>query len=264
MFIPVRFKTTIQVPIAELHGDFDEIILSKLQDELEGKCSRFGFIKPDSLKIESRSCGRFIKQHFNGYVQYEVICRSEVCNPAKDSHIEAIVKNKNVMGILAESNIEINGKEVTILDILVPRRAAGIVSEIDLDALNIGDKFNIMVMGKSYQLNDSKISIIARGIKKKEGQENINYIDGEEPPESESEGDGDADEDIINGDDDSESNEDKNSIESEIKKFGGLDLYDDVLGGDEETEYNEGGSSTSEVNGEESDVGGDEDEEEYY
>ena len=260
MFIPVRFRTTIQLPIAELHGVFDEIILSKLQDELEGKCSRFGFIKLDSLKIESRSCGRFIKQHFNGYVHYEVICRSEVCNPAKDSHIEAIVKNKNVMGILAESNIEINDKEVTILDIIVPRRAAGIVSEIDLDTLNIGDKFNVMVMGKSYQLNDSKISIIGRAIKKK-NEQNINYIDGEEAGEDaagESEDEGDAEEDIIGGNSDSESNEDKDSIDSETKEFGGLDLYDDVLGGDDAGEYDNEDDIGDE--GDEDDEDGEEDE----
>lgn len=238
MFFPIRFKTNIQIPISELYDNFDEILLNKLQSEFEGKCSRFGFIKPDSIIIEKRSCGRFIKQHFNGYVSFEIISKADACNPPKNTRVEAIVKNKNALGILAESIINVNGKDIPILDIIVPRRAAGIVSEIDLDELNIGDKFNVMVMGKSYQLNDSKISIIGRGVNtltsgKVEVNELSDLVEGEEENSEE--------ENSEENSENSEENEDDNSsIESETKVVGGLDLYeDDLLGGNENSDNSE-------------------------
>lgn len=235
MFLPIRFRTNIQLPIADLRGDFGEILVQKLHNELAGKCSRFGFIKPNSIQIEKRSCGKFIKQHFNGYITYELICRSEVCNPPKDSKVEAVVKNKNALGILAESSITIDGKDITILDIIIPRRAAGITSEIDLDTLNIGDKFHIMVMGKCYQLNDSKISIIGRAIHPtkmrgvKEG-ELIDEVAEADAPEDEVAGEEDVDDDDGSSSDDSSAKSEAES-EEEVKDIivGGLD--DDILGG---------------------------------
>jgi len=264
MFIPIRFRTSIQLPISELHGDFDEILLTKLQEELEGKCSRFGFIKPDTLVIESRSCGKFIKQHFNGYVIYEVICRSDVCNPAKDSRVEATVKNKNALGILAESNIKIHGKDITILDIIVPRRAAGIVSEIDLDSLNIGDTFNVMVMGKSYQLNDSKISIIGRGVHSLTNKaEDIGERDLVEPDEKSASEDGDGSESDAEGQesDDKESTGGDDPQHSDDEKIiSGVDIFDDVLGGEDLGIYGgDGDDPDGDGDDEEAEGGGDED-----
>jgi len=258
MFIPIRFRTSIQLPISELHGDFDEILLLKLQDELEGKCSRFGFIKPDTLIIEKRSCGKFIKQHFNGYVSYEVICRSDVCNPAKNSRVEAVVKNKNALGILAESDIVIHGKNITILDIIVPRRAAGIVSEIDLDELNIGDRFNVMVMGKSYQLNDKKISIIGKGVQTLSDKTETTEALAEDLEEGSDTGEAESDEE----DDQSESPDDDKASgggDSDVREIEDLDLYggdDELLGGliggaddDEEEGSAEDGSDAEEEDG---------------
>jgi DNA-directed RNA polymerase subunit E'/Rpb7 len=163
MFFPVRFKTSVQLSPADLHDDFDTIILQKLRKTLEGVCSRYGYIKTGSLEIVKRSSGKLMKQHFNGYVYFTVICKGEVCNPAKDMVIEAKVVNKNALGILAESYIE--GNTVPVLDIIVPKKTAGIISEIDIDDISIGDNVFVMVIGKRFQLNDSKISIIGRVVR---------------------------------------------------------------------------------------------------
>lgn len=163
MFFPVRFKTSVQLAPADLHDDFDTIILHKLRKTLEGVCSRYGYIKTDSLEIVKRSSGKLMKQHFNGYVYFTVVCKGEVCNPAKDMVIEAKVVNKNALGILAESYIE--GNTVPVLDIIVPKKTAGIISEVDIDDISIGDNVFVMVIGKRFQLNDSKISIIGRVVR---------------------------------------------------------------------------------------------------
>ena len=168
LFIPLKFKSHVQLIPAELGKDLNEVITSKLKKMYEGVCSRFGYVKPGSLKIIQRSAGQFIKQHFNGHIRFEVIMIGEVCNPLVGMIVNGRVKNKNQMGILAESFIEIDKKKLSVLDIIIPKRSAGIQSEIDLDQLEIDSIIQIEVLGKRYQLNDTRISIIGKAIQKPE------------------------------------------------------------------------------------------------
>jgi len=165
MFFPVRFRTHIQLSPLELSSNFDDVIKTKMKENLEGLCSRFGYIKPGSLQIIKRSAGLFGKQHFNGYIRFDLLCKGEACNPPQGLVVEAIVKNKNALGLLAESSMFINGEKIPVLDIIVPKKSNGIASDIDLDEVQTGDSIYIMVMGKRYQLNDTNISIIGRAVK---------------------------------------------------------------------------------------------------
>jgi len=165
MFFPIRFRTHIQLSPLELSNNFDDIIKNKMNETLEGVCSRFGYIKPGSLQIVKRSAGLFGKQHFNGYIRFDLLCKGEACNPPQGLVVEAIVKNKNALGLLAESSMFINGTKIPVLDIIIPKKSNGISSEIELDEVQIGDTIYVMVMGKRYQLNDTNISIIGRAVK---------------------------------------------------------------------------------------------------
>ena len=164
LFLPIKFKSIVQLSAEEIDSNYQERILDKLKEKYEGKCSKFGFIKPDTLQIFKRSYGSFIKEHFNGFIKYEIICKAEVCNPIQGSIIQAVIRNKNQMGILAESSIELNDNKIPILDIIIPIRSVGIISEVNLDNLQIDNVIKIEVVGKKYQLNDKKISIIGRVI----------------------------------------------------------------------------------------------------
>ena len=215
MFLPIRFKTNVELTPHDLTQDFNAKIKEKLQTKLEGICTRYGYIKPGSLDIIRRSSGKFIKQHFNGHIHFDILCKGEVCNPPKGLIVEAQVKNKNTLGLLAEGIMKIDDTEVSILDIIVPKKAAGIVSEINIDTVEIGDTINIMIMGKRFQMNDNKISIIGRAVKNKVPVK-------EEPLESndEAEIEGDIDEDDLSdveSFDDDESKEGDNSDEDEVK-----------------------------------------------
>jgi DNA-directed RNA polymerase subunit E'/Rpb7 len=161
-FFPVRFKTYVQLAPAELTDDFEECILGKLRKTYEGVCSRYGFIKPTTLRLVQRSAGQLMKPHFNGYIRFEAIVVGEVCNPTKGTVVEAVVKAKNNLGLLAESSVDVAGEPLPILDIIVPKRSAGIASEVDLDDVAVRQKVFVEVMGKRYQLKDRKISIIGR------------------------------------------------------------------------------------------------------
>lgn len=223
MFLAVKFKTSVQLAPTDLHDDFDIVILSKLQRTLEGVCSKYGYIKRGSLEIVKRSAGKLMKQHFNGYIYFTVICKAKVCNPSKDMVVQAKVVLKNALGILAESYID--DSDIPVLDIIVPKKTAGIVSEIDVDDVNIGETVYITVIGKRFQLNDPKISIIGKIVRDpkeppvitddiiEEGEEEIESDDAEDVDVSDDE---EADADGENADAD---------VEAEVEE-GGATEYD--------------------------------------
>jgi len=164
LFIPIKFKTSVQLIPSELSKNFEDIIFKKIKTSLENVCSKHGYIKNNSIKIIKRSIGSFKKQHFNGNIIFDIECIAEICNPAQGSIIKCTVKAKNSLGILAEGFYD----KVPILEIIIPKISAGIQSEINIDKVNIGDEIKIEVCGKKFQLFDKHISIIGKAIKDKE------------------------------------------------------------------------------------------------
>lgn len=160
LFVPIKFKTFVQLAPYEIGTtDYDKLIEKKLRTTYEGVCTRYGYLRPNSIEVTKRSMGLCMKHHFNGYFRFEVHCKGEVCNPAKHAVVKAVVRNKNALGLHAESLLD---DGTPVLDIIVPKRSAGIVSTIDLERVNIGDSVYVEILGKQCQLNDRKISIIGR------------------------------------------------------------------------------------------------------
>lgn len=262
MFLPVRFKTSVHLAPKDLTLDFSDNLLRKLQNSLEGICTRHGYIKPSSLEIVRRSAGQFVKQHFNGHLRFDVVCRAEVCNPPINTIVEAIIKNKNELGIHAESSLHMGDNDVPVLDIIIPKRAAGIQSEIDLTEFDVGDRIFVEVLGKRFQLNDRKISIIGRAVKDKthtvvagedvEGEEGeFDFDDGEG---NEYEDDEITDSDMDGGDDEEGGDKESDAEEDQVRT---VDVEDEeeVLDDAEDLSEYEDDDIGSEV--EDDDVGSD-------
>jgi len=164
LFIPIKFRTTIILTPSEINRDYETTILTKLKNNYESICSKYGYIKKNTIKIIKRSVGQLKKEHFNSNCYFEVICIAEICNPAQGSIIKCKVKAKNSLGVLAEGYYD----SIPILQVIIPKISAGIQSEINIDTINIGDDIKIEVCGKKYQLFDKHISIIGRAIKSKD------------------------------------------------------------------------------------------------
>ena len=206
MFFPIRFKAHVQLVPQELDINIEKTLMTKLKKRYEGVCSRFGYIKPDTLQILHRSLGSFMKPHFNGHTRFEVLMVGEVCNPTQGMVVTAKVQAKNNLGILAESSVVARGlADLPLLDIIVPRRSAGIASEVDLDTISVGEEVFVEVLGKRYQLNDTKISIIGRIVKERRGvpanETNDVIADTGGETETEFDDDVDADDVDVDGDD---------------------------------------------------------------
>lgn len=259
LFVPIKFRTHIRLSPSELDSKYQERIYEKLRETYEGVCTKYGYIKPSSIQIVKRSYGNFVKEHFNGYIKFEVICRAEVCNPMQGTVVVAHVKNKNQLGILAESVMEMDDKKIPILDIIIPIKSAGIISQINLEGLSIGDAIHVEVMGKKYQMKDKKISIIGRVIASEEEEEEEipeeQEVDAEQEEEVYDLQDGgdleeeeeDEDEDaatqrkkrVVLAVEEEEEEEEEKSEEEEENQFE-EDFYDDEEEGFDDTNDQEG------------------------
>jgi DNA-directed RNA polymerase subunit E'/Rpb7 len=232
LFIPIKFRTTIILSPSEINMDFESTILTKLKLNYENICSKYGYIKKDTIKIIKRSVGQLKKEHFNANVYFDVICIAEICNPAQGSIIKCKVKAKNSLGILAEGYYD----NIPILQIIIPKISAGIQSEINIDTIAINDEINIEVCGKKYQLFDKHISIIGKAIKnKKEFIKNAIITDNTDNDDDNETNKDDEIEEIYN---ESDKEDDEEEIEEigKIKKKGGDDDEEDSQADDEEDE----------------------------
>ena len=242
LFLPIKFKTPVRISPAEMDTNYQQRIIEKIKEEYEGICSKYGYIKQGTIKILKRSCGTLQKAYFNGDINFDVVCKAEVCNPIKGNIIEAFVKNKNQLGILAESYVINEDNDKTpILDVIIPIKSTGIISEIDLEQIQIGDSIHVEVMGKKYQDRDKKISVIGRVVNTIKDEEVIETDDEVDDIEKEV-GEFDIVDDSIDveedgNDEDKEDDEDEEEEEDEDEEeLEDEDDKDDLMEGGPESE----------------------------
>ena len=134
-----------------LNKNIEKYILNNLKLNLEGKCIKEGFVQPDSIKIVRRSVGKTYGCDFSGNIVYDIVYSAKICNPVENDIISCVIKNINKLGILAE-----NGP----LSIIIAKQYHQ--DKSIFKNIEIGDYINIKVLGKKYELNDFKISVIGQ------------------------------------------------------------------------------------------------------
>ena len=157
IFNKSTLKKKIDFDLSDINSksEIDELLLKNLKEKVGNKCSKEGFVKKDSIKILHRGIGKIPASHFNGKIRYDITFSVEICDPPIGSIIECKVINKNKMGIIAES-IE----EKSPLIILVATQHH--MENQDYMSIEIGSIIFVEVIGKKYELNDTKISIISK------------------------------------------------------------------------------------------------------
>jgi DNA-directed RNA polymerase subunit E'/Rpb7 len=163
-FIPSLLNEKIKVHPKNLHKNIDNVIYSLVVERNEGKCTKHGYIRKNSIKIVKTSVGRVEAHTLHGFVNYDVQFSASVCNPTNGSTLKCKIVNSNNFGILCCSGIEEDGQFVTILDIIVPKSSLNIRSdtEINLNSLKIGEYIFVEIVGKKFNINDSKISAVGK------------------------------------------------------------------------------------------------------
>ena len=126
---------------------FDDILLGKVKKLLEGKCSKHGYVIPDSLELLSRSMGTAEKGRFTSDFLYYLKVLGKVYNPPDGLQVEGEVIRKNKMGLYVIIKDAIR--------IMVPRDLH--IGNEEFDSIEIGDKIMIEIKESRFQVNDTHI-----------------------------------------------------------------------------------------------------------
>jgi DNA-directed RNA polymerase subunit E'/Rpb7 len=156
IFYRLLLNDKVKIEPKYISKDFRKHIHTKLKANAEGVCTRHGFIKQNSIELYKITPGNVELIGLNGSVVYDVYYYADVCNPLVGNTIKAHVTNVNKFGILAEV--------ADILEIIIAKNSVNIVHDknINLEDIKIGDLIDIEILGKKYELNDKKISLIGK------------------------------------------------------------------------------------------------------
>lgn len=151
----INYDILIPFVLINMHASSRENILALLHTTLisciEGRCITEGYIKPCSTRIIDFKCGKIIAKN----VQFNIVIECLVCNPPDHSIISCIAKNITQAGIRAVSEDEYSPVVVYIT------RDFGLESDKTYyNSIKEGDKINIRIIGKRFEMNDKNIQII--------------------------------------------------------------------------------------------------------
>ena len=141
-------------------SNIKEVLSNKLKRDLEGKCSKEGYIKKKSINILKYSSGILIEDS----VKYDVVFECLICNPVEGMKIKCIIKNITKAGIRC-----LYYKEDEKPIILFIARDHNQKKDL-YNNLKENDIINVKTIGIRYQLNDEYISVMGELLKKKIGR----------------------------------------------------------------------------------------------
>jgi N-glycosidase YbiA len=138
------------------------LILAKVSESMEGKCSLHGWVLPDTLKVLSRTMGYLESGRFTGDIVFHVQAEAKVLNPPSGSHLTCEVIGNNMMGIYASyrvpmKEVDRKTKKVTTsyvdaIKVILPRDLH--IGDEEFTKVQIGDKIHVGVKKSRFQVND--------------------------------------------------------------------------------------------------------------
>lgn len=227
IFIRMQLCEKIKLEPAFISSSYKDEVLRRLKAKVEGICTKHGYIRPDSVELNKVCSGRVELIGLNGSTVFDVYFWAEVCNPLLGSVLRCRVSNINKFGILVEAG--------NIIEAIVAKNSVSIQSDIDLEKIRIGDDVMIEVVGKKYELNDKKISLIARIVKNKDESKTFSMkktVDDTDDNDDDEEirliEGGDAGSDADNEDNDA-SDDDNLDSDDDVEEDDVEDLEDDIV-----------------------------------
>jgi len=125
----------------------DSVLENKLKQRLEGRCSKHGFVLPDSIKILSRSMGSLERGRFTGDLLFHVQAEGSVLNPPDGHILEGDIIRKNKMGLY------VNYRDA--IRVIVPRDVN--IGNDEFESVEIGEIVRVEIKKSRFQVNDEYI-----------------------------------------------------------------------------------------------------------
>ncbi len=146
----------------------DDLLLEKIREKLENRCSQHGFVIPSagtnkSVEIISRSMGSLENGRYTGNVVYHIEAKGRVYNPANGTRIVGTILKRNKMGLYIIYRDAIR--------VLVPRDLH--LGNEEFEALEVGDSIEIEIRKSRFQIHDQFILSVGVYIQRKESDDGL-------------------------------------------------------------------------------------------
>jgi DNA-directed RNA polymerase subunit E'/Rpb7 len=125
----------------------DKILEDKLRRNLQGRCSRNGYVLPDGIRILSRSMGTIERGRFTGNLLFHVQAEGKVLNPPDGTILEGEVIRKNKMGLYVEY--------AKAIRIIIPRDIN--IGNEEFESVEVGEMVQVEIKKSRFQVNDEYI-----------------------------------------------------------------------------------------------------------
>jgi len=156
MELDIQFETKVTLTAKDMGKDItdvDKILTKKITEQYEGRCSRNGYVLPNSVKMISRSMGMVEKGRYTGDILFYAEASAKVLQPPDGIVIEGTVIRQNRMGMY----IDYQGA----IRVMVPRDLN--IGDVEFnDSVKVGDTVRVEIKKSRYQVNDT--SILSVGI----------------------------------------------------------------------------------------------------
>ena len=166
LFVKSLVRDVVLLHPPEIGGNFMDMLQHRLRASFEGKCSRHGYILPGSVAVHRVLSARVETVSLNGDAVYDVQYFARICNPSVGQVLAARVISMNKFGVLVHSGVQApDGTFLPVIEsIIVRNEPEQAPNEIDLDTLSAGDQLFVEILGKKFELDDEKISVIGRAV----------------------------------------------------------------------------------------------------
>ena len=147
----------VHLNITELGNNIHQNLETKLKNSLEGKCTKDGYIKHDSIVLQTYSSG-LIK---GNTIVFDTVFECLICRPVEGMRIyECLVQNNTKAGIKA-----VTKEDNSPVIIFISRDQH--YDNKSFSNVKAGDIIDVRVIGIRYELNDSYISVLGEYLEKK-------------------------------------------------------------------------------------------------
>ena len=142
--------------------NIDDILYIKLR-ELENKCTEYGYIKENSIKIISVSSGFLNPIIFVPFIEYKVLCSALIFKPNVNDIYLVDVLSINKIGIMCCIKYKYNNKTIIPIKIIISKHNQNV--EL-LENIKIDDKIYIKIVCYKFSKNSYCIESIANLVSK--------------------------------------------------------------------------------------------------
>jgi len=144
----------IRLQVRYIGKDVKEILKTILRERVEGKCIKQGYVMPNTCDIISYSAG----ECDTSFIVFHIVYKCIIYKPIKNKQLIVEIVNKTKAGIRAKTR-----DPISHIDVFVAREYMNdtISDSMYNDGYKQGENINVKILGFRYELNDTKISIIA-------------------------------------------------------------------------------------------------------